>query len=409
MDKRINRIDNQRIRTIDYFVVFLLLCISGNPLVGSFTEYIYIFTAVLLIVLAANYKTPLMTKKFLLVGGSLITLYVLQFVFVGNVSPAADINHFAKIYCGFIAVTIADSKFRLAYLKVMTYIAFASLVGVLFNLTIGQFPGFVVDRNVSVLIYNYHPSSFNSMEGLFRNCGMFWEPGAFQGYIILAFLMFMDDFKAFYNKHTKSFWILAVALVSTYSTTGYVVFALYLFLVFSENIKKSPLALIMTVLLVLVAVWAFLKFDFLGEKMMNEYESAQEVGEGDVSWTRMGSAVIAWQNVLRHPLIGNGFLMTALYGNLAEYMEGMGNGFFGAMNQLGIPFILLYLFLLFKNVTANNTLYRCGFVLLVVLMINGEFFLNYPMFWSLMFIKYPSENMPSSKSELKLKRSYYTT
>lgn len=400
MNKLTYRINNRLIRGIDYITVFLLLCISGNPLVGSFTEYINIITAVLLVILSIHYKTPLMTNRFRLVGVILILLYVLQFVFVGDISLPADINHFAKIFCGFLAVSITGYRFRLAYLRVMTFVAVASLIGLALNLTVGQFPGFVIDRNVSVLFYNYHPSSFQAMEGMFRNCGMFWEPGAFQGYIMLAFLMFMDDFKAFYNKYTKSFWILTVALVTTYSTTGYVVFALYMFLVFSENIKKSPLMLIMTVILVLFFVWAFLRFDFLGEKMMNEYESAQEVGEGDVSWTRMGSAVIAWQNVLRHPLIGNGFLMTALYGNLAEYMEGMGNGFFGAMNQLGIPFILLYLFLLFKNAPATKTLYRWGFVLLVILMINGEFFLNYPMFWSLMFIKYPSENMPSGKSDL---------
>ena len=132
--------------------------------------------------------------------------------------------------------------------------------------------------------------------------------------------------------------------------------------------------------------------------MINEYDSAKDIGAGDVSWTRMGSAVIAWQNVLKHPLIGNGFMMTALYGNLAEYMTGMGNGFFGVMNQLGIPFVLFYLYLLFKNSPSDERRNKLGLVLLVILMTNGEFFLNYPMFWALMFIIYPKSNSDEKNS-----------
>ena len=156
--------------------------------------------------------------------------------------------------------------------------------------------------------------------------------------------------------------------------------------------------LFLTVALLSFAVWAFNHYDFLGQKIFEEYEEALEIGEGDVSWSRFGSAIIAWNNVLNHPFTGNGFKMSALYGELAEDMSGMGNGFFGAMNQLGIPFILYYLYLLFKNAPVMNNLYRWGYILLIVFLLNGEFFLNYPMFWALMFVKYPNLNIYEKNS-----------
>ena len=374
------------IKWIDYVVVFLLLSISGSPLVSSLTQYIYILSVVLFLFLSVTNKTAVLTKRFICVGTALVLLYSLQFVFVRDVSLQADVNRFAIIYSGFLAVTIVGYKFRYVYLRVMMFVCTVSLVGFSANFVIGQFPGITVGRTVSILIYNYYPISTLESNGL-RNCGMFWEPGAFQGYIMLSFIMFMDDFRGFYQRYKLSFFVMTIALITTFSTTGYVVFTLYLFIVFFEKIKESPMMLVLMIVLALGAIWAFSEFDFLGEKIMNEYEDAQNLNAGDVSWSRTGSALIAWDNILKHPLIGNGFLMSAQYGSLSEEMSGMGNGFFGAMNQFGILFIAFYLHFLYMNAPANGKLYRWAFVLLVVLMLNGEFFLNYPMFWALMFVR----------------------
>lgn len=379
--------EKQKIKRSDYFVVFLLLCISGNPLVQSFTEYIYIIVVIFLLILSAKKKSPVFTGRIKYFFTVLFLLYVSQFLIVRDVSLPADVNHFAKIYSGCLVILLMGYAFRYIYMRVMTFLCVISFIGFVVNIIIGQFPGIEVDRHVSILLYNYYPDS----PGL-RNCGMFWEPGAFQGYIMLVFLMYMNDFRLFYRKHKRNFWILTIALITTFSTTGFVVFAFYLFFVFSGNIRKSPIMLFLTIALIYIAVWAFYQYDFLGEKIIKEYEDALEISEGDVSWSRFGSAIVAWNNVLNHPFTGNGFKMSALYGELAEYMSGMGNGFFGAMNQLGIPFLFFYLFLLYRNAPVMSNLNRLGFVFLIVLLLNGEFFLNYPLYWALLFVKYPNLN-----------------
>lgn len=58
---------------------------------------------------------------------------------------------------------------------------------------------------------------------------MFWEPGAFQGFIILAMLMLLyeADKTTVQNRKLK-FLIFAVTLLTTQSTTGYILFVVIL-------------------------------------------------------------------------------------------------------------------------------------------------------------------------------------
>lgn len=56
-----------------------------------------------------------------------------------------------------------------------------------------------------------------------RNSGMFWEPGAFQGFIFLAMLLMLFEVDGYQVKHRKSaFLMLAITMLTTQSTTGYI-------------------------------------------------------------------------------------------------------------------------------------------------------------------------------------------
>lgn len=71
-----------------------------------------------------------------------------------------------------------------------------------------------------------------------RNSGMFWEPGAFQAYIVLAILMLLYDVDQNQIKRRReTFVILLVTLLTTQSTTGYIVLILVL-LVYWDKIRK---------------------------------------------------------------------------------------------------------------------------------------------------------------------------
>lgn len=136
--------------------------------------------------------------------------------------------------------------------------------------------------------------------------------------------------------------------------------------------------------------------DFVGEKITKQFEEAQEIQEGDVSWDRMGAMVVDLHNIKRHPLVGNGFIDESRYGAIGEFMHGAGNGLSGSINMFGIPFILLYFLALFKNYGCYPVAHRWIFLLVIALLLYGEYFLNYPLFWTLLFIKIPTNNENNS-------------
>lgn len=386
-----------KISNNEYILMFLLLATSGNMLFNIW-EWTYVFVALFVFVLASIKHKPISNKMLLGMVASYILLFALQFIGLEKVSIPANINRLAKLYEGFLIMTVLGVKFRKAYLKVMYFLCIVSLICWFLNIVIGDLPGYEFDRYRTQLIYNYIPYFIASGSGLgLRNCGMFWEPGAFEGYINIALLLYVGEFKVFYKHYRKEFWFLTAALLSTQSTTGYIVFAVILLLTVINSMKHIFMKVCVCVIMVAVSFFAFTTLDFMQNKILTEFEEAQYISDGDISWTRMGSAIIGWQNVKRHPLIGNGDLLESRYGAMGEMMNGSGNGFFGQMNVLGIPMMILILFLIYRHY-PYSPYYKVVFLLVIVLLLQGEDFLSYPLFTCLMFIKYPNKTNGNNSS-----------
>lgn len=367
----------------DYLLVFMLIAVSGNPLFTG--EWYQIAAAIIAAVFALSRKRLSLGKEIMPWLLIFFILFTFQRLILPSVSIAADIKFFAMLLAGYFVTSILGINFRNAYLRVMVFIAAVSLILWPINLFY-LFPGIEVDRYISVIFYNYINRDFDTIR---RNCAMFGEPGLYQGFLLLTPLLYIGQIKQLWAEHKNECIILILALLSSMSTTGYVVFAVLIFLVFNKKVKNIFLKIFLVVSLLIVASWAYSTFDFLGSKIEDQFGSAQEYRKGEVTWTRFGSAQVDFDNIEKHPIIGNGFLMLEKYGALAEYMGGAGNGFTGAVNTFGIPLMVMYLLALFRRAPSPSKYDKFVFVLIVVLMLNGEQFLNFPLFWSLLFVKYP--------------------
>ena len=73
---------------------------------------------------------------------------------------------------------------------------------------------------------------FNQKYTGFRNGGMFWEAGAFAIYINIAFFLYLGNLKRIVSKYPWRTIIMVIALITTYSTTGYLLFFLMFLLKF---------------------------------------------------------------------------------------------------------------------------------------------------------------------------------
>lgn len=393
------RIFDQNLSYKDIFYAFLLLCLSGNPFFPEvFTEWVYLGFAAVLFLMHRSKLTidSLRLSAFKKWTMGFIALFVAQFIFISPVSIPADINFLAKFFIAFTIPCILGAKFRYAYLRAMTITAAVSLLFfTIFYLT-GWHTGMQIGRNTSILIYNQVEGNLD-YDGTIRNSGMFWEPGAFQGYINLVPLMFINELRQLWKQERLSCIILLLALITTFSTTGYMVLMFIIGSAFIKETRNVVLRGIVGTGVVAGVIYAITSFDFLGEKMQGQFENAATIQQGEVSWSRFGAAVVDYYEIARSPITGNGFMMDARYPKLGDLMAGSGNGFTGAVNAFGIIVIFFYVFQLFKRASGTDTSDKAIYAIAIVLMLQGEFFLNYPMFWALLFISYPMDDRRYAK------------
>lgn len=388
-------IDNNHISIFDYIIVFLALCISGNPLFIYSNEYMFIGFAVLFGFLCIFRKVPIMNadlRKWMIL---FLLLFFLQMIIVDNVSVPADINFISKILIASFVASLLGAKFREVYFRLMVILSLISIFLFFANSILGISFGFEFNRYYSIIIYNQViPSTYD--EGI-RNAGMFWEPGAFQGFILLIPILFFDNIKELWSKNHISCIILAIAIFTTKSTTAYITVSLFFLFYYLTNddvsIIKKVLIIASGIAIFVIYIW---NLDFVGEKIIKQYEDAQNISEGEVAWDRLAVMQIDFTNMMRSPFVGNGFLDEARYGSLGEFMHGAGNGLTGAMNMFGIPFILLYLISVPKHLCFSRRYSRAIISFTLVLLLTGEYFLNYPMFWLLLFVKIPYKNEANS-------------
>lgn len=375
--------ENTKISFTEWIYAYLLLCLSGNPFFPEiFSEWIYIGFAIVIFLL--NRKTLFVEKdtknRFYKWVLGFIILFLSQYLFVSPVSIPADLNFLAKFSIAFMIPCILGTKFRFAYFRAISFTAAVSLVFFALYYFTGWSAGMSVGRLNSIVIYN------QLLGGEPRNAGMFWEPGAFQGYINLVPLMYISDLKHLWKNEKIRCCILLVALLTTFSTTGYVVLMLVLSAIMIKETKNMFFKVAVSAIFVSGVIYAFTAFDFLGEKIQSQYENALIIEQGDVSWSRFGAAVVDYHEIVRHPLVGNGFVMDARYPKLGGLMSGSGNGFSGAINMFGLITIFFYLLQLYKYSPGNSLIDKWLFFFAIALLLQGEYFLNYPMFWALIFL-----------------------
>lgn len=399
-------------RLVDDILVLLMFCISGNPAFNSAPGFGKIVNIVMLglilIVSGLRIKTKALKESaFWLILLSII--FLVQYLTLGEITVFGSLNFATKMLCAILLASYVGPRLPATAIRVMSGICAVSLVFYLINLTGVRFtsPLHLDTKTEPLIIYTqswddpYH-------QAIFRNSGMFWEPGAFAGYIIATLLLFIDRPRLLWHKFKWHSILLFVALLTTTSTTGYIAFAVLLFffiLRWNAKGKGKIYAHVAATLLVILAVLAFFKVDFLGQKIQRELQMTERQTDADVNVSRSGSILFDIQYIVTHPVFGNGLSdNTRFRYHIGTYdkedLEGFGNGFSGCIASMGLLFMLVYLI----SIGRNRTLRSKGMViLLVILLLQGEYFLNYPWFMMFPFIQFGKEAITPRKKHNAIK------
>lgn len=227
--------------------------------------------------------------------------------------------------------------------------------------------------------------------GAIRNMGMFWEPGAFGGYLLLGLFFLLSKKQS--KKQWRAFAILVLTLLSTQSTTAYVSFAfLIVYAVFSGYFdaglrRAGPRIFLrgLSVFMVLAPlIFAIRDVSFLSEKIYWQIAEAQ-TNSYESRINRIGNLVYDFQWVLERPYFG----WSATHATRIKYdpdvedlVKGQGNGLSGFAVKFGMVGLLALLWAIFASLrrSGESISFSIVGVIMVCLLLTGEQFLRYPVF-----------------------------
>lgn len=220
---------------LNYALIFFVVYTTGSPYCVSFHYSTFItllfITTAIVFFLARGVDRHLQSeslKKML----SLFTCMAIVIVINGVTNYSSYIAIAMQILAAyFVTRSIGYEEFKKKYINLISALALISLIAYFIALV---YPTFVlnfpmVEGDYSSYYYNAGIHVFQAARGYDRlvvanrNSGIFWEPGAYQAFLNmgLAFILSTADVK---NKGRKALFLI-LAIVTTASTTGYIVLA----------------------------------------------------------------------------------------------------------------------------------------------------------------------------------------
>ena len=348
-----------------------------------------------------------LNKSFLLFSTILFSITLLQVLKFDFISIVTIIGLFTMVINAYFIVKILDKNFINYYINILYYMALISFVfffPILFLPSLGSFlvhsivplfSIFNISHSVheSVLIYNL------SHIYLFRNSGPFWEPGAFAGYLLIAFMLNSIKEVNILNKKNKVF---LVAIVTTFSTTTFLALFIFLFLFYYKQVKNVAFKIVVVVSLVSIAFVAYTSLDFLGKKIEKqiEQETSKDVLTG-INTTNTGrfiSIIRDMRDLDGHEWVGRGGHSTTRFDLSASGKRMLRSvGLTDVIVKYGIPFFIIIVYFLYKSICAyvyivndmkKSHLVCVSIVLSMLILTISETYFNYSLYWSLLFLSY---------------------
>jgi len=392
-------------RTVDYTLLFLLVAVTGIPFfkVGDITFLILFLGLAGIVFLYRKLKIDRFFIFFLLLYAVVMVGQMVKFNYLPMTTFAGV---FIRILFAYLTVRILGKNFTRYYVDIIYVL---SIIGFFIYIPQLIVPGFgrFLANSVSPILRNplyagdiwYAPDIilyvFNSGVGTFRNCGAFWEPGAYAGFLVIAMIFHYLDSRTISDK--KSI-VLILALLSTMSTMG--ILALGFFLVMFLGNRVAPIYKIILIPSLLAGiVIAFTSLDFLGDKIASQLDVSNTHHN-----TRFKSAVLDLRDFSENPVLGMGRdSKTRHKGITNPILTHRTNGITNYLVTYGIFIFLFYfgsIYYAFRKLCSQNNFHpKYALYGLVLIFIVGfsEVFFSLPFFYGLamlhMVIELPEQSV----------------
>lgn len=355
---------------LDYTLVFLLTCFSGNPLFVSVNEtpMYYIYFALFALIVSIR-SGKIIFSSFIKYMWLYFLLYLTQLVLLPDASISSIGFMVIKTYIGCSVFLHVGKRFTEIFIKIMAVVCFVGLFFYLYTQRFGLLPGVPTsDHTISIGVF----TQLYSLDDQFinRNSGMFWEPGAFQAYINIA-IAFMMLKQKFSKLDWTVFVLFVISIITTYSTTGFILLGMNIvyYVTFKAHLSRfwKMVAIIVTVG---ACAYYFVTLDFMQEKILAHTDLDLNT-ESRINDLRRFSSVF-----LDNMLIG------------VSYIEiWSGNGFMINLLHVGILGAVYYYASFYRNLKRyQKGFFPIFFFSIILVSLQGEVLLMYPFYLSLPFL-----------------------
>lgn len=380
---------------IDYFLLFFTIAVSGIPFFSTSILYLPLFIILLLVFLIRKNKID---TKFLVILFFVGIITGLQTYIFDFFSFQTSLGVFLRIINGYLIIKLLKKKFISYYINILYFLAIISLIIYFPTLIIPSlgyllsslspilnFLNFADYEHSTIVIYNLHHLAS------LRNSGPFWEPGAFAGYLMPAY---MFNFLTYEKDKKQISFILLLAILTTLSTTAYLALFVFLFFAYYEKFKNIFIKIFAVIIILIGAYYSFISFDFLGEKI--EYQLSfidQDPYLENTNTQRFLNILRDVEDFKGHEIVGRGSNPITRYSyELEDQIRTV--GLTDILVRMGTPFFILMMYMLYHSICSivryyneNVKLYCIGVFLSVLILLMSEVYFNFPLYWSLLFLQ----------------------
>jgi ABC-type multidrug transport system fused ATPase/permease subunit len=343
---------------IDFFIVLASIFLSASVVFSADQMWLVGAVGVLFLYLYLKGKLKF-HKRFILVILFLVVISLLQIIqnsFFSFWTEAGNIIRFTLPYFIVIAVGMNYVPLFVKSMRLITIVNFIFYIPSLlipgFFSQISKIPALTgldqFGQGTNFLIYT---AEDGIRLGIRQNSAIFFEPGQFASYLVLAIILRIYLDKGFSLKNNLLF---IFALLFTFSTAGYLFFFIVLFFYYLLTLSNKPAVVLLLVLVVYLGYNTYTGLDFMGEKIEKQYdrmiyESQYGYGSGSERTVTTYNDFLA---SLESPLIGLGRNQVTRYGKLDigridRFIES--NTPFDIAASYGYPFFFLYFYLIYLS------------------------------------------------------------
>ena len=304
-------INSKKIETID-IVIFLILFLSGSFLTSNDiipSEVTKLFWLIVVGLILFKLKKNIIINYYII---GLIISFVISFI----VNPVGIATYFYICVSVIIAILMINTwsfqKFRESYVKILFFLSVFSLIMMALFYIFPQMNNFFNVYNISKTAKHANYIIFTKIvneNGFGRNCGMFWEPGAYQTFICIALIFEISK----PSPSVRKIIVFIITILTTFSTTGYIALLfVYIYLFFGKyNNKKQINGFIYLSILCITAILILFQDLFFSTQNYTPFGKIILYFTSDVYNSKVSSVSIRINSVVQPIIV---FLNNPLFG-----------------------------------------------------------------------------------------------